>query len=87
MIANVRPSGKYLMEDFFYAGGLRALMKVLDDSCDGSCLTVNGKTMGENIAGAEVFNLPTSSARSTIRSRGGRHRRPARQSRARAAAS
>jgi dihydroxy-acid dehydratase len=54
VIANVRPSGKYLMEDFFYAGGLRALMAEMKDKLDLSCLTVNGKTLGENIAGAAV---------------------------------
>jgi dihydroxy-acid dehydratase len=57
LIANVRPSGKdYLMEDFYYAGGLRALMKQLEDILDTSCLTVTGKTMGENLVGAEVYN-------------------------------
>ncbi|MEI7806201.1 MAG: L-arabinonate dehydratase [Hyphomicrobiales bacterium] len=55
VIANIRPSGKYLMEDFFYAGGLRALMRELKDKLDLSCLTVTGKSLGENIDGAEVF--------------------------------
>src|SRR6266576_3842694 len=55
VLANVRPSGKYLMEDFFYAGGLRALMMELKDRLDLSCVTVTGKTVGENIAGAEVY--------------------------------
>jgi len=55
VLANVRPSGKYLMEDFFYAGGLRALMTELKDELDLSCLTVTGKTVGENIAGAQVY--------------------------------
>src|SRR5260221_5576645 len=55
VLANVRPSGKYLMEDFFYAGGLRALMLELKDRLDLSCVTVNGKTVGENIAGAEGY--------------------------------
>jgi dihydroxy-acid dehydratase len=55
VLANVRPSGKYLMEDFFYAGGLRALMLELKDRLDLSALTVTGKTLGENIAGAEVY--------------------------------
>ena len=55
VLANVRPSGKYLMEDFFYAGGLRALMQKLRDKLDLSCLTVTGKTIGENIDGAEVY--------------------------------
>lgn len=57
LIANVRPSGKdYLMEDFFYAGGLRALMKQIEDRLDTSCLTVTGSTMGENLKGAQVYN-------------------------------
>ncbi|TMV80282.1 dihydroxy-acid dehydratase, partial [Thioclava sp. BHET1] len=57
LIANVRPSGKdYLMEDFYYAGGLRALMKQLGDRLDTSCLTVTGKTLGEGIADAVVYN-------------------------------
>ncbi len=44
VLANVRPSGKYLMEDFFYAGGLRALMLELKDRLDLSCLTVTGRS-------------------------------------------
>jgi dihydroxy-acid dehydratase len=54
VLANVRPSGKYLMEDFYYAGGLRGLMAGLKDKLDLSCLTVTGKTVGENIAGAKI---------------------------------
>ncbi|MBQ2261790.1 MAG: dihydroxy-acid dehydratase [Loktanella sp.] len=57
LIANVRPAGKdYLMEDFFYAGGLRALMKQIEEMLDTTCMTVTGKTMGENLEGAQVFN-------------------------------
>lgn len=56
VIANVRPSGAHLMEDFFYAGGLPALMKVLADRLDGSAMTVNGRTVAENIARAEVYH-------------------------------
>jgi dihydroxy-acid dehydratase len=56
VIANIRPSGDYLMEDFFYAGGLPALMKVLGDRLDGSAMTVSGKTLGETIASASVYN-------------------------------
>jgi dihydroxy-acid dehydratase len=55
VLANVRPSGKYLMEDFFYAGGLRALMLQLKDSLDLSARTVTGRSLGENIEGAEVY--------------------------------
>jgi dihydroxy-acid dehydratase len=54
VLANVRPSGKYLMEDFFYAGGLRAMMAALKDRLDLSCLTVTGRTVGENIEGARI---------------------------------
>jgi dihydroxy-acid dehydratase len=57
LVANVRPSGKgYLMEDFFYAGGLLALMNNIREKLDLSCLTVTGQTLGEAIEGAEVFN-------------------------------
>jgi dihydroxy-acid dehydratase len=57
VIANITPSGKFLMEDFYYAGGLRALMAELRDLLDLSCITVTGKTVGDNIAGARV-HLP-----------------------------
>ena len=56
VLANVRPTGEYLMEDFFYAGGLRAMLAELGDLIDGSQATVNGRTLGENIAGAEIFD-------------------------------
>jgi dihydroxy-acid dehydratase len=57
VIANVRPSGKqYLMEDFYYAGGLRALLAQLKDLLDLSARTVNGRTLGENLEGAKVWN-------------------------------
>src|SRR6516225_3024320 len=54
VIANITPSGKYLMEDFFYAGGLRALMAQMRDLLDLSCITVSGRTLGEAIAGSKV---------------------------------
>jgi dihydroxy-acid dehydratase len=56
VLANIRPSGKYLMEDFFYAGGLRALLAQLGDLIDTRAPTVSGHTLGENIAGAAVFH-------------------------------
>ena len=57
LIANVRPSGKdYLMEDFYYAGGLKALMSQLSERLDLSAMTVNGKTLGQNLEGTEVYN-------------------------------
>ncbi len=57
VIANIRPSGDtYLMEDFFYAGGLPALLSRLSEHLHLDTLTVSGKTLGENIAGARVYN-------------------------------
>jgi dihydroxy-acid dehydratase len=56
VLANIRPSGKYLMEDFFYAGGLRGLLTRLTDLIDTSVPTVNGRTLVQNLAGAEVFD-------------------------------
>ena len=55
-LANIRPSGHYLMEDFFYAGGLLALLGRIADLLHADCFTVNGRTLGENIAGAVVCN-------------------------------
>jgi dihydroxy-acid dehydratase len=56
LLANVRPSGKFLMEDFYYAGGLRALLANLKGLLALDAPTVNGRTLGENIADAKVFN-------------------------------
>jgi dihydroxy-acid dehydratase len=57
VIANIRPSGDtYLMEDFFYAGGLPALMSRLAGTLKLDALTATGRTLGENIAGATVFH-------------------------------
>ena len=56
LVANIRPAGRYLMEDFYYAGGLRALLNDIADLLGLDARTVNGKTLGENIAGSEVFN-------------------------------
>jgi len=57
VLANIRPSGsKYLMEDFYYAGGLRALLAEIRDLLSLDCLTVNGKTLGENLEGVKVYN-------------------------------
>jgi dihydroxy-acid dehydratase len=57
VIANIRPSGDaYLMEDFFYAGGMRALMSNLRAHLRLDCLTVTGRTLAENLQGAETYN-------------------------------
>ena len=56
MIVNLKPTGKYLMEDLFYAGGVGAVLQQLGDLLDLDCLTVSGNTLGEDIARAERFN-------------------------------
>src|SRR3989442_6531570 len=56
MTAILRPSVKYLMEDFYYAGGLRALLASIRDLVDLDAKTVSGKTLGENLEGAKIFN-------------------------------
>jgi dihydroxy-acid dehydratase len=56
LLGNIRPSGEFLMEDFYYAGGLCALLRQLGDLLHLEAITVNGRTMGENIVGAETWN-------------------------------
>lgn len=56
LLANIRPSGKYLMEDFYYAGGIKALLNNIRHLLHLDALTVNGKSIGENIDGARVFH-------------------------------
>lgn len=56
LLANLMPSGKYLMEDFYYAGGLPVLMQSMRDLLHLDALTVSGKSVGENIADAECYN-------------------------------
>ena len=73
VLANVRPSGtKYLMEDFYYAGGLRALLAELKDLLALSCPTVNGRTLGENLEGARIHDAEVIRARANpIKESGG----------------
>jgi dihydroxy-acid dehydratase len=56
LLANIRPSGAYLMEDFFYAGGLPALLARLSGHLNLACRTVSGHSLGEVISGAESYN-------------------------------
>ena len=56
LIANMRPSGKYQMEDLYYAGGIPAILKELLPLLHGDAMTVTGRTMAENVANAEVYN-------------------------------
>lgn len=56
LLANLRPSGQYLMEDFYLAGGIRALLNGMIGLLHGGAMTVTGKSLAENVAGAEIFN-------------------------------
>ncbi len=56
LLANLRPTGRYLMEDFHYAGGLPAFLTRIADLLDLDCRTVEDRTLGEAIAGARVIN-------------------------------
>src|SRR5260370_33240102 len=55
-LLNLMPAGKYLMEDFYYAGGLPAVIRELGDLIHRDAVTVNGKTMGQNVADAPCYN-------------------------------
>ncbi len=55
-LVNLQPSGQYLMEDFYYAGGLPAVLREIASELHQDALTANGKTMGENIANAPCWN-------------------------------
>jgi dihydroxyacid dehydratase/phosphogluconate dehydratase len=69
VLANLRPAGEFLMEDFHDAGGMPALLGRIAHLLDLGCVTVTGRTLGENIAGAEVIDdrviLPTEAPLST----------------------
>ncbi len=56
VVANIRPSGKFLMEDFCYAGGMQAVLKEISGLLHSKALTVTGKSMAENLRSAACFN-------------------------------
>jgi len=56
LLVDIQPSGKFLMEDFYYAGGVPAVVRELADVIHRDALTVNGKTIGENTADAPCWN-------------------------------
>ncbi len=55
-IVDIQPSGTHLMEDFYYAGGLPAVLKIIGDSLHKDAITANGKTIWENVQNAEVYD-------------------------------
>jgi len=56
LLLNLMPSGKYLMEDFYYAGGLPVIIDQLKDIIHSNALTINGNAIGKNCAGAPCYN-------------------------------
>src|SRR5947199_6055595 len=56
LLVDCKPSGKYLMEDFFYAGGLPVVLKELLPLLHGDALAVNGRTLGDNVRDARRWN-------------------------------
>jgi dihydroxy-acid dehydratase len=56
LLVDLMPSGRFLMEDFYYAGGVPAVVRALGELIHKDALTVNGKTMGENTADAPCWN-------------------------------
>ena len=80
LLGNIKPSGAYLMEDLYYAGGLPAVLERLRDLLALDALTVNGRTLGENIAGAGAYNddviAPRDAAAAGRRRAGGAPRQP-----------
>jgi dihydroxy-acid dehydratase len=56
LLGNLRPAGKYLMDEFYLAGGLSALLEGMRDLLHMDALTITGKTLGENVAGSEIYN-------------------------------
>ena len=56
LLANLQPSGNYFMEDLYYAGGIPAVMKEMLHKLNQSCITVNGKSVKENVEHAECYN-------------------------------
>jgi dihydroxy-acid dehydratase len=72
LLVDLMPSGRFLMEDFYYAGGIPAVVRALGDLIHRDALTVNGKTMGENTADAPCWNAEVIHSRqSPIRDRAG----------------
>jgi L-arabonate dehydrase len=55
-LVDIQPSGKYLMEDFYYAGGLPVVLKEIAAHLHADAITANGKTIGENVANAENYD-------------------------------
>jgi dihydroxy-acid dehydratase len=56
LLVDIQPSGKFLMEDFYYAGGVPAVVRELADVIHRDAITVNGRTLGENTADAPCWN-------------------------------
>ena len=79
VVANIRPSGEYLMEDMFYAGGIPVVMNDIMDQLQGEAMTVTGKTIADNVAGSECHNREVLLPRENALQEGGWHYRAIRK--------
>jgi len=70
-LVNLKPSGDYLMEDFYYAGGMPAMMAQISDLLHTDALTVSAHTVSENIEGAQIINPDVIAPRENPLSEGG----------------
>ncbi len=70
-LADLRPAGRFLMEDFYFSGGLPALLNQVTDLLHGECMTVNGKTLLENISDAKIWNKEVIRTRDNVLSEEG----------------
>ena len=59
LLANLQPSGKFMMEDFYYAGGLPVVIKELKEHLNNEAITANGKSIGKNTEGVECYDRET----------------------------
>jgi dihydroxy-acid dehydratase len=70
-LADLRPAGRFLMEDFYFAGGLPALLAQLTDILHGDAMTITGKTLAQNLGSAQIFNKEVIRTRDTALSQEG----------------
>lgn len=72
LIVNLQPSGKYFMEDLYYAGGLPAVMKELENYLHKDCITANGKTVWQNVETVECYNREViATSKQPVKDKGG----------------
>ena len=56
LLVNLKPSGEYVMEDLYYAGGIKAVMNLIKELLHLQTITINGKTIADNVKNSSVYN-------------------------------